>query len=219
MGDGVALANKAESAGGPKGEYESTAEYQRRIGSVVPSDIAFTIELSRSNTAYNADTGFLDVSLSLTDARPSGYQGNNDDYSKTYPAIVTGGSVKIVGEHQGQNAFGATAKVTEVSAQKVLMVLGEFSGSNAIVGSIKGRIAIPSAAMKASSSDLALRIEGRSSAPYFMTSGEHRDATIYTKQESSTRIYFFRVDPTSVTLVNTKTGATYGALQMIATKY
>ncbi|WP_416739061.1 hypothetical protein ACM1ZW_19535 [Pseudomonas sp. NFX71] len=220
--NGLSLIDKITAGGGEKNEYESSGEYNRRISELIPEALSFQLKLDRSLISYDADTGLLAVSVALDDAANKGYQGSGSSAGaqKTYPALLMGGSVKINGQYQGQNAFGASATVSQVSAKKVFVVLGEVSGSIGVVSNISGKAAIPSATMKSIANDLALRIDGRSAAPYFTTSADFQEATIYTKQQTSSRLYFLRLDPVRVSLINTKTGAVYaGDIKMTVTRY
>lgn len=210
LGDGSAQVNSIIASGGLKGEYESTSEFEKRISPYVPPAASFTIPMNGSWFKYDPDSGELSIKLYLENAETSGYKVTNSSYStKTYfPALPSSVTGTETGTYEGQNAFGAKATVTKFSAKKILLVIGQISSpTGAIVAEISGKVSIPPAEMKTAASNLSLRLYGRSSHPYLTSSSLYNEATIYNTQESFSRIYFIKVDPTKIELINNKTGA------------
>lgn len=109
-----------------KSEFETSATYAARVAAVtaqVPKTFVIRYTLNAEGLRYNADVGKLRVSASAFRNRGTdysavfGYGSPFEDAVKpafTNIDVVVGQTMAHAGEHTGANAYGATARVTEM---------------------------------------------------------------------------------------------------------
>jgi hypothetical protein len=142
--DVAALYNRLKALTGPKGEYETTEQFNARVQAAIIDDLyAFKVEspgLFESSFSYDADARALEVKVPISLANGLGDTGKPAGekyvsfFAQTIPIKEESSTTH---EYIGANAYGARVRVTERRIEDFQVIIGEeyhggLSGSRSV---------------------------------------------------------------------------------------
>lgn len=201
----------------PKSEFETTAEYQQRLATILHQEIEPGVTLqsplpfllnqdsvlgSSSLVArlhYDADSEYLTINISPTII---------EKMSVLILKIETGD----LGHYTGQNAYGATAEVSRMHAEGY----GITFDRNTWLTRSDIRVSIPRDQARMIYPHLRLVLLCKAIPPYATTRFEHLDPTLDSPIDAGTNENLVAVEPIELRLYDDRTGQVFAALSEAA---
>jgi hypothetical protein len=210
-----------QGVGSKKGEFETTEQFQSRVGAVAADalarnnlsadDVAITVNIPDFAIEYNADSKILKVGSKYTGllSTSSIYNSSSTEKFTYYINAFEGYNDKAIGSYVGSNAFGVKKQIFKVKANSVGLIVPNLSSMGWPGGYGDQTVTLtgvsPDAAMGAKS-NLAVLFVGALQAPYVETGVDNDSPTIQKPLETSTLQRAVRMIPRCTAIVNRKTG-------------
>lgn len=199
----------------PKGEYETTAQFEERVQKIPRGVYAFRAE-NEPTSKYDADTGQLVITPETTMIHV-GF-----DFKPNYTAYMIRSAVVARKEYVGSNAFGATALVKSERVKEYSIVVGQdrrYGSSTDLVLAMTPdearRVRSSLKVLYVCSTDVPREEQLPSmDMPDLSFDGatgfNSTDATLDDPEERSTYLYSLRVKLLEIWVFDSKTGRVYG---------
>ncbi len=182
------VASRYSSFSPTKGEFESTAAFDKRVHDEISSNLGGTDQIVaviplRDMMKYDADTSV--VTIDPVDSRVK----ENVVTVKVYSGI------NETGRYAGSNAYGATAQVTRETFTQFFMLF-PARGATTI------KDTMPPEAARSLKENGALIIVGSLLSPYIADERAHQRATISDPTDTTYRKFWLAVNPRCAVVVN-----------------
>jgi hypothetical protein len=200
----------------PKGEFETTAEYQQRLTNILHHDIEPGVSLQSplpfllnqamvgsilpvARLSYDADSENLKISISPT---PSGAMAS----------LILGTEGSGVEHYTGQNAYGATADVSRMHAEDY----GIAFDRNTWLSRSDIKVSIPRDQARMIYPHLRLVLLCKAIPPYVTTRFEHLDPTLDSPIDAGMNENLVVVEPVELRLYDDQTGEVFKVISEVS---
>jgi hypothetical protein len=205
------LLQRITDLGGPQKEFETDADFEKRISAL--GNYAIFSDIDKSNIKFNKVTGELDFSKPIIDAKDFGYKSGvaEQDYKSRYLSIMLPSVDYITGEYVGQNAYGAKANVEILRVDRVHIVSPPIPSNpiQPIFASLKSKLNISAAEFEKEKENVRLALIVEPVPRYLSFEKYYGQATIINKKQVTSNNYFLSSRLMGVSLVNIRTKQIY----------
>ena len=209
---GNELLGEVQRLGGPQGEYETNEVFAKRMSKFENFSVYSVV--SPSQIKFDKETGSFSFKEAMPDGLGFGFNPGTPGYESMkniYPSLLLGEDVKVTGQYQAQNSFGASATIEKRKINRFFVVFSPVPKQigHVINFSFVGSPKITPAEMEAEKENLGMLVTLKPVPDYLKVSSFNTVPTISTPYDSDVHNYFFQAKVFWVKLVNVKTGKVY----------